>query len=302
MPEAAQQETKPQGTLLWLIFKPTENVFVTLIFLLCPEADEEGTIPFPLAVEPVAPSPAPMTPVPVGQELPKEAPAPATVPTPVAAVTPVTATQPKEATVPAPAKPSPAGKAARSQTGRGKGKEDKGRGTATPAATDNGAATAPTEASSATASKAETPAVVDNSWAALAARNKDAPVTPLPPQARVAPKPVKKAEEPAATPAATEAAPQVGEPTEEKPVSDPRSIYVSNLPFAAKRNQVYEAFKGFGKITQITMQYEKGYAFIEYETPENAQSAIKSASETPVHFGHGLVFLDSFRFLIPLLC
>jgi RNA recognition motif-containing protein len=89
----------------------------------------------------------------------------------------------------------------------------------------------------------------------------------------------------AAAPSKEETAPATGEqsaPADKKVVSDPNSIYVSNLPFAAKQNQVTDAFKGFGKIVSVSMQSDKGYAFIEYDTIEAAHSAIKLATENPV--------------------
>jgi len=252
VPEAAQEETKPQE----------------------PEQPKETPAP-------VVATPAPAA----AEEQPKETPAPAA------------AAASKESRAPAAApvavshdtgKTSPATKTARPpQAGRGKGKDDKTRAPASPAA----APAAEKPAAAPAVAKAE-PAPVDNSWAALARRKADVPVTPLAAQARV-PKVVKKpTEESAAAPGAgaaapgkEETAPAAGEqsaPADKKVVSDPNSIYVSNLPFAAKQNQVTDAFKGFGKIVSVSMQSDKGYAFIEYDTIEAAHSAIKLATENPI--------------------
>lgn len=260
VPEAAQEETKPQE----------------------PEQPKEAAAPAPAAVE----AEPKETPTPVAAVTPAPAAAAKETPVPVAAVTPAAAA-PSAA-----GKASPAAKPARApQAGRGKGKDDKARTPASPAA-----AATETAAAAAPAAKAE-PAPVDNSWAALAARKKDVPVTPLAAQPRAAPKVVKKAapaagDESSATGAATPAkegetaAPAAEQspaaPADKKVVSDPNSIYVSNLPFAAKQTQVTDAFKGFGKIVSVSMQNDKGYAFIEYDTVEAAHSAIKLATENPI--------------------
>jgi hypothetical protein len=290
VPESAQEETKPQA-----------------------EPELPSQPPTPVAAVPVA-----------AVEQPKETPAPTPVAAvPVAATAPVAATPvPAATTAPAASapttggKPSPAVKPARGgQAGRGKGKEDKTRASAPAAA----APSAEAPAAAATAAPAAAPkesAPADGSWAALAARKKDVPVTPLAAVARhVLPKaaPKKPAPTAAAAPATTAAAAATTTTTTEdasaspatpkeetaaaaaaapeqaasavegeKPVSEPNSIYVSNLPFAAKRSQVVDAFKGFGKIASVSMQNDKGYAFIEYETVEAAHHAIKLATENPI--------------------
>lgn len=57
-------------------------------------------------------------------------------------------------------------------------------------------------------------------------------------------------------------------------------IYVGNLNFRISEESIREKFSGFGTITDIRMIRDretgnfKGFAFITFEDPESAQSAI----------------------------
>lgn len=52
-----------------------------------------------------------------------------------------------------------------------------------------------------------------------------------------------------------------------------RSIYVGNLPFSCKEEEVLESFKGFGQIYEIVLK-DSGYCFVQYYTPDSASKAL----------------------------
>jgi len=58
---------------------------------------------------------------------------------------------------------------------------------------------------------------------------------------------------------------------------DSRSIFVSNLPFSATREQILAVFTKFGEVKHLdSKSLHKGYCFVEYGSPDHAAAAAKS--------------------------
>ncbi|XP_065663272.1 squamous cell carcinoma antigen recognized by T-cells 3 isoform X3 [Hydra vulgaris] len=69
---------------------------------------------------------------------------------------------------------------------------------------------------------------------------------------------------------------------------DKHTLYVSNLPFEMTADQVTEHFSKIGKLKQVRLVTNrsgksKGYAYVEYESETDAQSAIVKLDQVPLN-------------------
>lgn len=123
--------------------------------------------------------------------------------------------------------------------------------------------TAPTSASK----EPDTP----SSWAALAAR-----AAPLQPQTRPPPSAAVKAQK--AMPTKEEAHEQ-----SHPPPTASTALYINSLPFSCTRNQIEQLFSVYGQIKTIALPpNKKGYAFVDYVSPDSVAKAIKATHEQPL--------------------
>jgi len=76
------------------------------------------------------------------------------------------------------------------------------------------------------------------------------------------------------------------------------TIYVGNIPYAIRENEIAEVFGKYGKIVSIkiiTDKYSgrsKGYGFVEMETDEQEELAIKECNKYVIS-GRALVVLKA---------
>jgi RNA recognition motif-containing protein len=76
------------------------------------------------------------------------------------------------------------------------------------------------------------------------------------------------------------------------------TIYVGNIPYAIRENEIAEVFNKYGKIVSIkiiTDKYSgrsKGYGFVEMETEEQEELAIKECNRFVIA-GRALVVLKA---------
>jgi RNA recognition motif-containing protein len=68
-----------------------------------------------------------------------------------------------------------------------------------------------------------------------------------------------------------------------------RSVYVSNIPYKATRQDISEVFSQFGPVASVTIPFDslsglvRGYAFVDFAAPEGAQAALGSRVELFLH-------------------
>ena len=76
------------------------------------------------------------------------------------------------------------------------------------------------------------------------------------------------------------------------------TIYVGNIPYAIRENEIAELFSKYGKIISIkivTDKYSgrsKGYGFVEMETEEQEELAIKECNKNVIA-GRSLVVVKA---------
>jgi len=114
----------------------------------------------------------------------------------------------------------------------------------------------------------EEPREPTSSYLAIAARKINDDVVPFPQQ----PRPV-----------------VVKKPKEEEQ-GNHGSLFVSNLPFQCKESQIEEVMKPFGKITDILIQ--KGFAFVEFESPDSAAASIIAAKKGELRVGQRVLKIE----------
>jgi RNA recognition motif-containing protein len=62
--------------------------------------------------------------------------------------------------------------------------------------------------------------------------------------------------------------------------SDCKTLFVKGLPYEFKEDDIGDRFRKFGEIKAIRLAYNwqtkqsKGFAYIQFETPENAKKAL----------------------------
>lgn len=62
-------------------------------------------------------------------------------------------------------------------------------------------------------------------------------------------------------------------------------IYIKNLPLSYDSNTIEQLFSAYGKITKVSYPTDKktkqpkGYAFVTFENPKNAQLALEKNNE-----------------------
>eukprot|EP01114_Cavostelium_apophysatum_P005048 TRINITY_DN1562_c0_g1_i1.p1 TRINITY_DN1562_c0_g1~~TRINITY_DN1562_c0_g1_i1.p1 ORF type:complete len:470 (-),score=125.71 TRINITY_DN1562_c0_g1_i1:1379-2788(-) len=137
-------------------------------------------------------------------------------------------------------------------------------------------------------------ATPSNSWANLVSGSfksgTSSPVViPTKPQAPANPEPAKAAAVPAKAASAPAAASQAKPPSANagpkpgKPqLKEGFTIYVNNIPFSATEEQVKAALAHLGESKSISLRPGKGFAFVEYGSPEIAQNIAQTAQKNPV--------------------
>lgn len=84
------------------------------------------------------------------------------------------------------------------------------------------------------------------------------------------------------------------------PPKDCKTIYVHNLPYQATEEDISKIFETFGTIVEggvriarnsVTRQ-SKGFAYVDYTEPEEAQKAVQSCASTHAQVGGRLVRVD----------
>jgi nucleolysin TIA-1/TIAR len=61
------------------------------------------------------------------------------------------------------------------------------------------------------------------------------------------------------------------------------TVYVGNLAPSVQQSDIVPLFQGFGYISEVRVQAEKGYAFVKLDTHQSAAQAIVNVNGTPVH-------------------
>jgi len=57
-------------------------------------------------------------------------------------------------------------------------------------------------------------------------------------------------------------------------------VYVGNLGYEVTDQQLIELFEGFGTTRIVKHNQEKGWAFVEFDSPEEARKAISGLQNT----------------------
>ncbi len=68
---------------------------------------------------------------------------------------------------------------------------------------------------------------------------------------------------------------------------DKKKLFIGNLSYEVTQDQLSEHMSQFGKIVDIYKPMGKGFAFVTFETEEEAQAAIEAMHEKEV-FGRAL--------------
>jgi nucleolin len=84
------------------------------------------------------------------------------------------------------------------------------------------------------------------------------------------------------------------------PPKDCKTIYVHNLPYQATEEDISKVFETFGTIVDggvriarnSVSRQSKGFAYVDYAAPEEAQKAVQSCASTHAHVGGRLVRVD----------
>jgi nucleolin len=84
------------------------------------------------------------------------------------------------------------------------------------------------------------------------------------------------------------------------PPKDCKTIYVHNLPYQATEEDISKVFETFGIIVDggvriarnSVNRQSKGFAYVDYAAPEEAQKAVQSCASTNAHVGGRLVRVD----------
>lgn len=61
------------------------------------------------------------------------------------------------------------------------------------------------------------------------------------------------------------------------------TVYVGNLAPSVQQSDIVPLFQGFGYISEVRVQADKGYAFVKLDTHQSAAQAIVNVNGTPVH-------------------
>jgi nucleolin len=84
------------------------------------------------------------------------------------------------------------------------------------------------------------------------------------------------------------------------PPKDCKTIYVHNLPYQATEDDISKVFETFGTIVEggvriarnSVSRQSKGFAYVDYNAPEEAQKAVQSCASTHAQVGGRLVRVD----------
>jgi len=116
-----------------------------------------------------------------------------------------------------------------------------------------------------------------SSWAALAAR-----AAPLQPQPHARP-PASAQKKPKPQQQQQQQQQQQDEDHEQRPPpAGAHQLYVSNLPFSSTKSQIDAIFGVYGEIKATALPTNKGYAFIDYSSPESVAKAVAATTAQPV--------------------
>ena len=64
---------------------------------------------------------------------------------------------------------------------------------------------------------------------------------------------------------------------------EPNNLYVGNLNYETKKQDIYDKFSVYGKIKIIIFVGKKGFCFVEYFNKENADKAKEALNETSLN-------------------
>ena len=88
------------------------------------------------------------------------------------------------------------------------------------------------------------------------------------------------------------------------PPKDCKTIFVHNLPYQATEDEIAQVFSNYGSIVPDATsgvriarhsglnRQSKGFCYIDYDTPEQAQAAVKACASQTIHVGGRLVRVD----------
>ncbi len=61
---------------------------------------------------------------------------------------------------------------------------------------------------------------------------------------------------------------------------DGKRLYVGNLIYSVNEENLRDLFGAYGDVESVKVIEQKGFAFVEMSTPEQAESAMKALNET----------------------
>jgi len=79
-------------------------------------------------------------------------------------------------------------------------------------------------------------------------------------------------------------------------IREKSKLYVGNLPYELESNQLKEVFRKFGEVINCFVIKNKGFGFIEYALPEEAQTAKETLNDMKMEIEGRVLVID---FAIP---